>query len=103
MNQTARLRRLYVEQGLSSRECAAVLGVGDATIRRRLKAAGIAARPNIRRSRLRHLDQARLFASIAELGVRKTAKRWRIPERTLKYYLSKLRAKGTEPKTKGKT
>lgn len=91
MNETARLRRLYIDRGLSIREVAAVLGLSEATIRRRLKAAGIPARSMAKRSRLRTLDQARLFADIAELGVDKTAKKWGIFERTLKRYLAGLR------------
>jgi len=83
---------LYVGHGLSIREVAATLNVSGSTIRRRLAAAGIPTRPNARRSRLRHLNQARLFGSIVDVGVVKTAKRWHIQARTLKRYLAKLRA-----------
>jgi len=94
MDETLRIIRLYVKEKKSVREVAAIMGMGDATIRRRLHKAGTTMRSNARRSRLRHLNQAHLFASIAEVGVRKTAKRWHIHERTLKYYLAGLRAAG---------
>jgi transposase len=93
MDELLRIVRMYVNEKLSTRDIAAIMGLGDATIRRRLHAAGVVMRSNAPRSRLRRLDQARLFASIAEHGVRKTAKRWHIQERTLKYYLAGLRAK----------
>jgi transposase len=94
MNETARIVRMYVREQKSSRDIAAIMGLGDATIRRRLKAAGIPARSNARRSRLRKLDQAALFASIEEIGVNRTAKRFKIIERTLRYYLAGLRKAG---------
>jgi len=93
MDETLRIIRLYVREEKSLRDIAAIMGLCEATIRRRLHAAGVAMRSNAPRSRLRNLNQARLFASIAEIGVRKTAKRWRINERTLKYYLAKIRAR----------
>ena len=85
------LTLLYIVQELSVREVGAVMGISEASVRRRLTATGIPTRTKARRSRLRLLDQARLFGSIAEVGVRKTAKRWGIPERTLKSYLAGLR------------
>jgi hypothetical protein len=86
-----RLRRLYVEEGFSLCDVAAAMKIKKETVRLELKAAGVI-RTNAPRSRLRLFDQARLFGYIAAFGVRKTAKRWRIPERTLKHYLAKLRA-----------
>jgi DNA-binding transcriptional regulator LsrR (DeoR family) len=86
-----RLTRLYIVQELSVREVGAAMGISEASVRRWLTVAGIPKRTNARRSRLRLLDQARLFGSIAAVGVRKTAKRWGIPERTLKSYLAGLR------------
>jgi hypothetical protein len=56
-----------------------------------LKEYGLKRRPGVKRSRLRKLDQARLFADIAEMGVDRTARKWRIPERTLKEYLARIR------------
>jgi hypothetical protein len=86
-----RLTRLYIVQELSVREVGAAMGISEASVRRWLTVAGIPTRTKARRSRLRLLDQARLFGSIAAIGVRKTAKRWGIPERTLKSYLAGLR------------
>lgn len=96
MNETARIVRMYVKEKKSSRDIAAIMGLGDATIRRRLKAAGIPARSNARRSRLRKLDQAALFASIKEIGVHKTARRFKLNSRTLEYYLAGLRRKAED-------
>lgn len=96
------LARLYVKEGKSVREVAAVLGISDAAVKRRLHAAGVVMRSNARRSRLRLLNQARLFADINDLGVDRTAAKWGIPERTLKYYLSKLRAKRKDSRNRCK-
>ena len=90
---------MYIKEQKSTRDVAAIMGLGDATIRRRLHAAGVVMRSNAPRSRLRRLDQPQLFASIAEHGVRKTAKRWHIQARTLQRYLAKLRAAGEGRKT----
>lgn len=95
-SERARLHRLYIIEERSTRDVAAILKIGEATVRRRLRGAGIEVRPNVKRSRLRALDQKRLFADIAEYGVDKTALRWSIPERTLKAYLAGLRREGKE-------
>ena len=89
-----RLTRLYIVQELSTREVAKAMQISEASVRRRMKDAGIPARASVPRSHLRLFDQARLFGYIGAVGVRKAAKRWRIPVRTLNYYLAKLRAKG---------
>ena len=93
-----RLTRFYVVQELSTREIAKVMKISDASVKRRLHAAGVVMRSNARRSRLRLLNQARLFSDIIDLGVDRTAAKWGISERTLKHYLSKLRARGEGPK-----
>jgi len=102
MNETLRAVRLYINEKKSLRDIASIMGLSEATIRRRLHAAGVAMRSNAPRSRLRKLNQARLFASIVEIGVRKTAKRWKINERTFKYYLAGLRAKKGKSKKRVK-
>jgi DNA-binding transcriptional regulator LsrR (DeoR family) len=89
-----KLTRLYVVQELSTREVAKAMQISEASVRRRLKAAGIPARSNAPRSRLRLFDQARLFGYIGAVGINKTAKRWRISRRTLQRYLAKLRTQG---------
>jgi len=88
-----KLTRLYIVQELSTREVAKAMKISEASVRRRMKAAGIPARTNAPRSRLRLFDQARLFGYIGAVGVNKTAKRWRISRRTLQRYLAKLRVK----------
>jgi len=89
-----KLTRLYIVQELSTREVAKAMKISEASVRRRMKAAGIPARTNAPRSRLPLFDQARLFGYIGAVGINKTAKRWRISRRTLQRYLAKLRAQG---------
>lgn len=90
-SERALLHRLYILEGRSTREVAAIMKISEATVRRRLRTAGILLRSNAKRSRLRALDQARLFADIIEIGVDRTARKWGIPERTFKSYLARLR------------
>jgi hypothetical protein len=73
-----RLTRLYIVQELSVRKVGVAMEISEASVRRRLTAAGIPTRTKARRSRLRLLNQTRLFADIVELGVDKTAKKWKI-------------------------
>ena len=87
------LARLYVEEGRAVREIAGILGESKDMIARALKGYGIKRRLGVKRSRLRTLDQGRLFADIAEKGVDRTAAAWGIPERTLKHYLAQIRRK----------
>lgn len=90
------LRRLYEVEGKSTRDLATALGMSDKKIRSELRLAGVDLRTNAKRSRLRHFNQARLFSDIVLWGVDETARKWKIPERTLKGYLAALRkaAKG---------
>jgi transposase len=90
----ADLVRLYVQEGQSVRDVAAALGCSKDMVHRRLKEFGIKVRPPAKRSRLRKLDQGKLFAAIAEKGIDRTAADWNIPMRTLTEYLARLR-KGT--------
>jgi transposase len=90
----ADLVRLYVQEGQSVRDVAAALGCSKDMVHRRLKEFGIKVRPPAKRSRLRKLDQGKLFAAIAEKGIDRTAADWDIPMRTLTEYLARLR-KGT--------
>jgi transposase len=85
------LVKLYVQEGLSVRDVAAALGCTKDAVYRALKKYKVAIRPRAKRSRLRKLDQGKLFADIAEMGVDRTARKWQIPERTLKAYLARIR------------
>jgi len=87
------LVELYVRGGRSVRDIAASLGCSKDMVHRKLKDFRIKVRTAVRRSRLLKLDQAALFADIAEMGVDRTALKWGIPERTMKSYLAKIRAK----------
>jgi len=60
-----RLTRLYIVQELSIRKVGKAMGISEASVRRRLTAAGIPTRTKAGRSRLRLLNQARLFGSSA--------------------------------------
>jgi len=92
----ARIYRLYVVEELAVRDVAARLRIPEANVRRRMKAAGIEARPNVPRSRLRRTNQARLFSNIVLLGIERTAKRYRMTKRALQFYLAGLRRKAKE-------
>jgi len=79
-------------QGFSMREVAAALKMDPGAIRRRLKAGGATIRTKARApSRLRRLDQEKLFGQIAAFGVRATAAKWKLGERNLYLYLAALR------------
>jgi transposase len=87
----ADLIRLYVKEGRSIRDVAAALGCSKDVVHHGLRAYGIKARPPAKRSRLRKLDHAALFADLAEKGIDRTAEAWGIPMRTLTEYLARLR------------
>jgi len=91
----ARLMRLYIEEGLSVRDIAAELGIPEANVRRRLRAAKIPMRTNAPRSRLRKLDQAQLFADLHELGPERTAEKWGVPRSTFFDYLARIRSRAS--------
>jgi biotin operon repressor len=88
------LVNLYVREGRSIRDIAAALGCSKDIVHKALKKYGIKVRKSAKRSRLIKLDQALLFGDIAEIGVDRTARKWSIPERTLKDYLARIRWKG---------
>jgi hypothetical protein len=74
------------------REVAAALKMDPGAVRRRLKAGGAKIRTKARAaSKLKRLDQERLFGAIAAFGVSATAARYGIEKRTLQYYLAGLR------------
>jgi len=86
----ADLVRLYVKEGRSIRDVAAALGCSKDAVHKALQAYGIKVRPPAKRSRLRKLDQGKLFADLAEKGIDRTAESWGIPMRTLTEYLARL-------------
>jgi hypothetical protein len=65
-------------------------------VARALREYGLTARTRTRRSRLRTLDQGRLFADLAELGINRTAMKYGIPRRTFLSYLARVRGKEAE-------
>jgi transposase len=87
----ADLVKLYVRDRMSVRDVAATLGCSKDAVRRGLRTYGIKARSSAKRSRLRKLDQGKLFADLAEGGINKTAESWGIPRRTLTEYLARIR------------
>jgi len=95
-----RLYRLYVVEEKSTREVAAAMRIGEAAVRRRLRAAGIEARPSVKRSGLRRVDQARLFSDVILLGTAGAAKRYKVTKRALQYYLAGLRKAAGSKKSK---
>ena len=90
------LRRLYEVEGKSMRDLAAIFRISDSKVRRELRAAGAESRPNVKRSRLRHLDQAALFSDLRELGPGRTAEKWGIPRRTFFDYLARIRPRDSK-------
>ena len=90
----ADLDRLYVREGRSVRDVAAVLGCSKDAVHRGLRIFGIKARPPAKRSRLLRLEQRRLFADLLELGPNRTAQKWGIPRRTFFDYLARIRSRG---------
>jgi transposase len=81
----AQLRRLYTADGLSTRQLAALYGVGASTVRRWLRAAGIPRRPPSQNLAPSHEELCRLYQteglSTTQIGERygvsqKTAHRW---------------------------
>lgn len=87
----ADLVKLYVQESRSVRDVAAALGCTKDAVHRGLKKYGIETRSSAKRSRLRKLDQGKLFADLAEKGIDRTAASWNIPMRTLTEYLARLR------------
>jgi len=92
----ARIYRLYVVEELAVRDVAARLRIPEANVRRRMKAAGIKARSNARRSGIERVDHGALFSDIILLGVEGAAVKHGVSRRTLTYHIARLRreAKG---------
>jgi hypothetical protein len=89
-----RLHRLYSLQGLSVRAVGQHLGIGEAAVRRRLKAAGIEARKgggSWREPVLSLMDPAQLFSDIVLYGVESAARRRHVSKRLLQLHLARLR------------
>ena len=89
----ADLELLYVLEARAVRDVDAVLGVSKDMVARALREYGLTARPPAKRSRLRALDQGRLFADLAEFGINRTAEKYGIPRRTFLSYLARVRGK----------
>ena len=87
------LIRLYVKEGKSIREVAAVLCCSKDAVHRALKKYGIKARSNASRSKLRTIPLRDLEAAIREKGIRGTARDMGIDEGTVRYHLKTRRGK----------
>lgn len=81
------LQRLYIQEGKSIREVAAVLGCTRDKVHRALKQYGIAVRSNARRSRLRDVNLALIMADIKTKGIVATAKALDVDPATLRHFI----------------
>jgi DNA-binding CsgD family transcriptional regulator len=83
------LLRLYAEEGKSIREIGETLSCSKDMVARALKAYGIEARSNAKRSQLRDFPREKLVLQVSEKGIRGLARELRIHENTLRNYLKK--------------
>ena len=83
------LLRLYTGEGKSIREIGDALNCSKDIVARTLKAYGIEARANTKRSRLRDFPKEKLLAKVAKKGLRGLARELGIHENTLRNYLKK--------------
>ena len=83
----ADLIKLYVREGRSVRDVAAVLGTTKDAVHRALKRYGIEARTNAARSKLRTIPLLDLEVAIREKGIRGTARDMGIDKGTLRHHL----------------
>ena len=83
----ADLIKLYVREGRSVRDVAAVLGTTKDAVHRALKRYGIEARTNAARSKLRTIPIPDLKAAIRDKGIRGLAKDMGVDEGTIRHYL----------------
>ncbi|MBN2241860.1 MAG: helix-turn-helix domain-containing protein [Acidobacteria bacterium] len=79
----ADLQKLYVREGKSIREVAALLGCTRDMVHRALREYGIEARPVARRSRLQEIPLEKLEAEIAAQGLRGAARAFGVDHSTL--------------------
>ena len=83
------LVRLYAKEGKSIREIGETLNCSKDIVARALRAYGIEARANIKRSQLRDFPRAKLVSKVTEKGIRGLARELGIHENTLRNYLRK--------------
>jgi len=83
------LLRLYAEEGKSIREIGETLNCTKDMVARAIKAHGIEARANAKRSQLRDFPRETLLSQVSEKGVRGLARELGIHENTLRNYLTK--------------
>jgi len=81
------LVKLYVREGRSVRDVAAVLGTTKDAVHRALKKYKIAARSNVSRSKLRTIPLRDLKAAIRDNGIRGTARALGVDHSTLRHHL----------------
>ncbi len=83
------LLRLYTKEGKSIREIGKTLNCSKDMVARALKAYGIEARANAKRTQLRCLPKDKLLSQVSEKGVRGLARELGIHENTLRNFLKK--------------
>jgi len=83
------LKRLYVTEGKSIREVAAVLGCTKDTVSRTLQEHGIERRAGVKRSRLKEYRPAELRRRSRQEGAAKVAQELGVAVSTLRYYMKK--------------
>lgn len=90
----ADLQRLYVREGKTIREIAAVLGCSRDMVHRALAECGIQARPVARRSRLQDVPLDKLEAEIDAQGLRGAARAFGVDHSTLAQHVKARRSAG---------
>lgn len=88
----ADLQQLYVREGKSIRDVAAVLGFTRDMVYRTLREYGIEARPVARRSRLQDIPLQELEAAIAGQGLRGAARSFGVDHSTLAQHVKARRS-----------
>jgi transposase len=84
----ADLARLYKAEGKSIREAARILGVSKDAAARALEAYGLKPRANVKRSRLRAVPLAELWAKIKAEGYQGAALAFGVNHTTLRRYMA---------------
>jgi len=83
------LLRFYTEEGKSIREIGESLNCSKDMVARALKAHGIEARANVKRSQLRDFPKEALLSLVSDKGIRGLARELGIHENTLRNYLKR--------------
>lgn len=84
------LQRLYIKDGKSIRQIAAILGLHPDTIHYWLKKYEIRIRSRAKRSKLRKYNHSIIDKGIKEHGIRGYARKLGVHENTLRHYLKRI-------------